>query len=79
MVGELRHDFYTSGGPTVAVLTVIDGLLLCNLVLVSIKQRPQRVGNLGRDSLAAIGQLGQVVGLLYERVQGTNLERGDVE
>lgn len=58
---------------------VVDVLLVGNLVLVTLEDVLQRVGNLLDDTLASLFQLLQVVGLLHQGVQSANLEGRQVE
>lgn len=53
--------------------TVVDKLLLVDLVLV-VEQRFERVGNLGYEALAVGLELTEVVSLLDQGIQGSNLE-----
>jgi hypothetical protein len=58
---------------------VVDILLVGHLVLVTLENVSQRVGNLFDNTLTSLFQLLQVVGLLHQGIQGANLERGQVE
>lgn len=53
--------------------TVVDKLLLIDLVLV-VEQRFERVGNLGYKALAVGLELAEVISLLDQGIQGSNLE-----
>lgn len=62
-----------------ALPTVVDHLVLCDSVFVAVEDCPEGIGNLGDDDLARGLELGQVIGLLNQRIQGSNLEVGDVK
>lgn len=86
-VGQLRDGLLGAVldlVPLEALQVVVDGLvvdvlLVGDLVLVALKDVLQRVGHLFHNTLASLFQLLQVVGLLYQRIQSTNLERRDAE
>lgn len=68
LVGELGH-----------ARTVVDGLLLGDLLLVAVEDAAQRVSNLVHNLLAGRVELGEVVGLLHEGIEGADLEVGQAE
>lgn len=57
-----------------AVPTIIDSLLLLDFILITVENASQRVANLAYDSFTCVAQLREVVCLLYECVQGADLE-----
>lgn len=58
------------------MLTIVDHLVLRNLILVALEDSLQRVGHPVNDALAAGVELRQLVGLLDEGVEGADFESG---
>jgi hypothetical protein len=56
---------------------IVDGLVLLHLCVVTVQYRPQAVADLVHDALARRIELRQLVGLLDQRIEGSNLELGD--
>lgn len=59
--------------------TVVYRLLLLYLALVAVEYLPQAVAHLGHDRLARIVELGQLIGLLHQGIQRSDLEIGNRE
>lgn len=55
-------------------LTVVDNLLLRHLLFVVVENGPQRLGYPRNHAFTAGIKLGQVVGLLHQRIQSADLE-----
>lgn len=85
VVGRLCHVSLSIGLRRWAVWaigkkrTVIDHLLLGDLVVVIVEERAQRVADLGHEALARSLQLAQVVSLLDQSIEGSYLEVGHGE
>jgi hypothetical protein len=57
--------------------TIVDCLVLLHLGLVAVEYRPQAVADLVHDALARRIELRQLVGLLHQRIERSDLEFGD--
>jgi hypothetical protein len=56
--------------------TIVDRLLLLHLLFIAIQDRAQAVADLVHDALTRGIELGEVVGLLHQRIEGPDLEVG---
>jgi hypothetical protein len=56
--------------------TIVDGLLLLHLCFVAVQYCAQTLADLVHDTFASCIELGKVVCLLHQRVEGADLEVG---